>query len=122
MTVLNARVHVRNAMIQPSPCFLTPFPPGGGDVFFDVGRRCGADAGLNDHCRHRRRRIIITLTVIATGIRTERHGRSEEHTSELQSLMRTSYAVICLKKTTKMSTEQNRNTNTIQTYRQHTND
>src|SRR3546814_10580151 len=27
--------------------------------------------------------------------------RSEEHTSELQSLMRTSYAVFCLKKTTK---------------------
>src|SRR3546814_8902200 len=28
-----------------------------------------------------------------------RGGRSEEHTSELQSLMRTSYAVFCLKKT-----------------------
>src|SRR3546814_7809408 len=28
----------------------------------------------------------------------ERHGRSEEHTSELQSLMRISYAVFCLKK------------------------
>src|SRR3546814_4187382 len=27
-----------------------------------------------------------------------RRGRSEEHTSELQSLMRTSYAVFCLKK------------------------
>src|SRR3546814_3817998 len=27
-----------------------------------------------------------------------RHPRSEEHTSELQSLMRTSYAVFCLKK------------------------
>src|SRR3546814_10827028 len=27
-----------------------------------------------------------------------RHARSEEHTSELQSLMRTSYAVFCLKK------------------------
>src|SRR3546814_8374475 len=27
-------------------------------------------------------------------------GRSEEHTSELQSLMRTSYAVFCLKQTT----------------------
>src|SRR3546814_10640689 len=26
-----------------------------------------------------------------------RHGRSEEHTSELQSLMRISYAVFCLK-------------------------
>src|SRR3546814_975832 len=29
--------------------------------------------------------------------------RSEEHTSELQSLMRISYAVFCLKKTTKHS-------------------
>src|SRR3546814_3090954 len=28
----------------------------------------------------------------------EDHGRSEEHTSELQSLMRISYAVFCLKK------------------------
>src|SRR3546814_4744444 len=30
----------------------------------------------------------------------ERHRRSEEHTSELQSLMRISYAVFCLKKKT----------------------
>src|SRR3546814_8754107 len=29
-------------------------------------------------------------------------GRSEEHTSELQSLMRISYAVFCLKKTTNL--------------------
>src|SRR3546814_7535728 len=29
-------------------------------------------------------------------------GRSEEHTSELQSLMRTSYAVFCLKKKNKI--------------------
>src|SRR3546814_3435485 len=29
-------------------------------------------------------------------------GRSEEHTSELQSLMRTSYAVFCLKKKTRI--------------------
>src|SRR3546814_9175315 len=28
----------------------------------------------------------------------QNHGRSEEHTSELQSLMRISYAVYCLKK------------------------
>src|SRR3546814_10639202 len=28
---------------------------------------------------------------------SSRHSRSEEHTSELQSLMRTSYAVFCLK-------------------------
>src|SRR3546814_7132550 len=32
-----------------------------------------------------------------------RHWRSEEHTSELQSLMRTSYAVFCLKNNTTTS-------------------
>src|SRR3546814_9318056 len=34
----------------------------------------------------------------------DRTRRSEEHTSELQSLMRTSYAVFCLKKKTKTKT------------------
>src|SRR3546814_8528872 len=33
--------------------------------------------------------------------RSSMSGRSEEHTSELQSLMRISYAVFCLKKKTK---------------------
>src|SRR3546814_6134055 len=36
-------------------------------------------------------------------------GRSEEHTSELQSLMRISYAVFCLKKTIKPHHQQNYN-------------
>src|SRR3546814_10214789 len=35
--------------------------------------------------------------------KSSRSGRSEEHTSELQSLMRISYAVFCLKKKTKIS-------------------
>src|SRR3546814_3022024 len=35
---------------------------------------------------------------------SETTARSEEHTSELQSLMRTSYAVSCLKKTTRQNT------------------
>src|SRR3546814_5763170 len=34
-------------------------------------------------------------------------GRSEEHTSELQSLMRISYAVFCLKKKKHLSAQQN---------------
>src|SRR3546814_8889191 len=38
------------------------------------------------------------------GPRTGR-PRSEEHTSELQSLMRTSYAVFCLKKKTTISSD-----------------
>src|SRR3546814_5031774 len=33
------------------------------------------------------------------------HQRSEEHTSELQSLMRISYAVFCLKKKTNTATQ-----------------
>src|SRR3546814_2305251 len=45
-------------------------------------------------------------TIVATGPLTaaalaDSIGRSEEHTSELQSLMRISYAVFCLKKNTK---------------------
>src|SRR3546814_4220313 len=39
--------------------------------------------------------------------------RSEEHTSELQSLMRISYAVFCLKKKTK-KTSQHRHTKNIE--------
>src|SRR3546814_7583572 len=45
-----------------------------------------------------------TRRVLAMGISAALNARSEEHTSELQSLMRTSYAVFCLKK--KKHTEQ----------------
>src|SRR3546814_3074326 len=38
----------------------------------------------------------------ADGLGDEGHRRSEEHTSELQSLMRISYAVFCLKKKKKI--------------------
>src|SRR3546814_2589825 len=46
----------------------------------------------------------------AKGRRTDArlHGRSEEHTSELQSLMRISYAVFCLKKKTKKHKNNNK--------------
>src|SRR3546814_4868160 len=43
--------------------------------------------------------------------------RSEEPTSELQSLMRTSYAVFCLKK--QQSVYPNRHTNTLHSHRIH---
>src|SRR3546814_6104985 len=45
--------------------------------------------------RHGDRRLLL---------RSRRRARSEEHTSELQSLMRISYAVFCLKKKTKTYT------------------
>src|SRR3546814_1828676 len=46
-----------------------------------------AEYGTANAARHIRE-VGLTVT-----------GRSAEHTSELQSLMRTSYAVLCLKKT-----------------------
>src|SRR3546814_7583206 len=42
--------------------------------------------------------------VVVLGAHLDSINRSEEHTSELQSLMRTSYAVFCLKKKTQLRT------------------
>src|SRR3546814_10285459 len=41
---------------------------------------------------------LYHVAVASRHLRGIRHPRSEEHTSELQSLMRISYAVFCLKK------------------------
>src|SRR3546814_4562635 len=38
------------------------------------------------------------VAILSSGFFGSLSGRPEEHTSELQSLMRTSYAVFCLKK------------------------
>src|SRR3546814_10596056 len=43
----------------------------------------------------------IALIMANAAYRTGQKARSEEHTSELQSLMRISYAVFCLKKKNK---------------------
>src|SRR3546814_7777169 len=42
--------------------------------------------------------LLEPLEQIRVGWNRRRRSRSEEHTSELQSLMRISYAVFCLKK------------------------
>src|SRR3546814_4505739 len=43
-------------------------------------------------------RILVVSASLAGAAQQLQTGRSEEHTSELQSLMRISYAVFCLKK------------------------
>src|SRR3546814_3244831 len=48
--------------------------------------------------RQRGRGIRQPPVLLVRGHRRRERGRSEEHTSELQSLMRISYAVFCLKK------------------------
>src|SRR3546814_9671342 len=61
-------------------------------------KRLEADRGLMPRDRHR----SLDRPVKAAGGRFDRlPRRSEEHTSELQSLMRISYDVFCLKKTNK---------------------
>src|SRR3546814_3840615 len=44
---------------------------------------------------------LVDLDLVPFGARIEHRLRSEEHTSELQSLMRISYAVFCLQQKTK---------------------
>src|SRR3546814_1610619 len=50
---------------------------------------------------HGQERILVNCAGTGNAIKTA--SRSEEHTSELQSLMRISYAVFCLKKKKKTS-------------------
>src|SRR3546814_3778081 len=73
-------------MLQP-PKFLLN---GRGSVLMDKNKRRGFDQPL-DRLDEARRVIAVDDAVI----------RSEEHTSELQSLMRISYDVFCLKKKNK---------------------
>src|SRR3546814_9065569 len=69
-----------------------------------VRRHCHAGEVLGRRAQHRRAADVDVLDDLV-----EAAVRSEEHTSELQSLMRISYAVFCLKKKKKMifSSEQN---------------
>src|SRR3546814_1345249 len=70
------------------------------------GEIVAAVGALNDRL-HRTRMLELEVFADAADelseletMASERHDRSEEHTSELQSLMRISYAVFCLKKKT----------------------
>src|SRR3546814_1905464 len=47
---------------------------------------------------HQQQFLVLLLMLQAEADAADDFGRSEEHTSELQSLMRISYAVFCLKK------------------------
>src|SRR3546814_8180138 len=61
-----------------------------GDAFVGIGRRAGDDG-------------LVELADAGFRPATNPDERSEEHTSELPSLMRISYAVFCLKKKTNNS-------------------
>src|SRR3546814_1843694 len=82
-------------------------PPGSGHDHSNAPMTVPAAHGLG------MRRVLLTISVPDSAYtstsgcschgpscHTPNHRRSEEHTSELQSLMRISYAVFCLKKKT----------------------
>src|SRR3546814_7641992 len=66
--------------------------------FLDAGQRHPFIARQQILLAARRARIDIIRSPQEGRVRHARIGRSEEHTSELQSLMRSSYADFCLKK------------------------
>src|SRR3546814_4594618 len=61
-------------------------------------RRCRPVAADSSHTAYLVVQLAIKLLEQARLPRASLRHRSEEHTSELQSLMRISYAVFCLKK------------------------
>src|SRR3546814_7132293 len=68
----------------------------------DVGAQVGS-GGLYNNQKHPSKPLVLADNAI--GDWNTFHIRSEEHTSELQSLMRISYAVFCLKKKKSQSNE-----------------
>src|SRR3546814_4399207 len=67
-------------------------------------------ARMMDHLDASGRFALLKLATggLRVGISARLAKRSEEHTSELQSLMRSSYAVFCLKKKKNISESSNR--------------
>src|SRR3546814_2066608 len=61
---------------------------------------------LRDEAHFEIKLVEFARRTIGTGVFVTKARRSEEHTSELQSLMRNSYAVFCLKKKKKNTTRQ----------------
>src|SRR3546814_6545189 len=78
-----------------------------GNSVGDLGQQAGPPARSPRRCSSR----TDLRMIVGQGMTPDE--RSEEHTSELQSLMRISYAVFCLKKKTSTTT------NTINTMKQY---
>src|SRR3546814_8984066 len=90
------------------------------DAVRDRDRRISSNCAQN-HCPHLTsvahplKRLVMTSELPKT-LEPSAIERSEEHTSEIQSLMRISYAVFCLKTKNMIYNKQHQNqTTTIQT-------
>src|SRR3546814_1203440 len=93
----------RTDTLFPYTTLFRSLTPGLADVLLDAGLQ---GAIVLDPLRLRRQHLLGLL-------------RSEEHTSELQSLMRISYAVFCLKKKTQITTNRSLHVTTFTRRRFH---
>src|SRR3546814_7040532 len=91
----------------------------GGDPPLECGIAVASGARVTEQARfvqHRERdrieleRVLVGVAVAQVSAIDRELRRSEEHTSELQSLMRRSYAVFCLQKKHKTAIPQHYNT------------
>src|SRR3546814_7317765 len=89
-TVANAQSALARALNHPDP--------GGRGVAFPAFGHGDRAAAVVDVGHPQHRDLRQTARLVQRAARTAFDQRSEEHTSELQSLMRISYAVFCLKK------------------------
>src|SRR3546814_3904585 len=82
------------ASIFDPTCFLAVHEGGQAIIAFLLLGGTLRFSGYDDHLRL----LLAAVALVFAGTATCVINRSEEHTSELQSLMRISYAVFCLKK------------------------
>src|SRR3546814_1244324 len=100
------RRHTRCALVTGVQTCALPILAGVQEVGVGIGRRAldEDEVALRLHLQHLARLQAPDLLVVEGQVEDAGHldeavvARSEEHTSELQSLMRISYAVFCLKK------------------------
>src|SRR3546814_967327 len=91
----------RNDLAHVEPADITPDSLGTGDGQGDLLGSAVAETMRRFASKgYVRNQLLVVNGGAANGTTGMSVGRSEEHTSELQSLMRISYAVFCLKKKT----------------------
>src|SRR3546814_5501964 len=92
------RIAVGPAVIEKVAVFALRRAGARGEIFVDIGQRAEQPLLFSTPQDEADRAFRPHAHGLEDARRLHHHGRSEEHTSELQSLMRISYAVFCLKK------------------------
>src|SRR3546814_2864942 len=90
-------------------------------MHFDIASKALHQPVRRRHAQAKAEHWVLSHSILGPGQSPQVMLRSEEHTSELQSLMRISYAVFCLKKKNQQKSETSKHKNkktkkTVQKY------